>query len=170
MKKEKVKIMLYALAGLAFVTATVFTFGLNIGRRDTVNTEVSDTETMVEDQSQTEEVTETAPNQTKTNTPASIGGELTYEEALKKYEGRRIQFDPTCKATPSQLTAKTGTEVMFDNRSAVTQTISFDDQSFNILPYNYTIINLFTSAPTLPYNVIMDCGNSKNVAQVYLQK
>ena len=162
--------MLYALAGLAFVTATVFAFGLNIGNKYNDAPEEQVITEEVEDQVIPEEEKDVvAPVQSPGNAPTPIGGALSYEDALKKYEGRRIQFDPTCKATPSQMTLKNQSEIMFDNRSDVSQTVSFDDQSFNILAFNYTIVNLFTSAPDLPYTVNMHCGNQKNVAQIFLQ-
>lgn len=114
-----------------------------------------------------EEPADSVPSAQKDPSPSE--NRLSYEQAVKNYQGYRIQFGPTCKATPSQMTVKTGTEVMFDNRSAVTQTISFDDQSFEIAAFNFTVVNLFTAAPVLPYTVILHCGQSKNVAQVYLQ-
>jgi hypothetical protein len=92
---------------------------------------------------------------------------LSYEEATELYEGRRTQFDSQCNASPSKLTYKNGTEIMFDNRSELPQTISFDDQTKNLLGFSFIVIKM--DSPTAPYEVIIHCGQKKNVAQILLQ-
>ena len=170
MNNLKRKELIYALVGLAFAAALVFAFGIDIGRREAVDLESMEVAEEDQGQDNPEDIASPAQSQPQANpSSAPLGGELTYEDALKKYAGLRIQFDPTCKAIPSQMSLKSGTEVMFDNRSSVTQTVSFDDQSFDIAPFNYTVVNLFISAPVLPYTVLMHCGNAKNVAQIFLQ-
>src|SRR3989344_6758266 len=44
----------------------------------------------------------------------TIDQDLAHAKALEQYEGRVIQFNPSCQATPAKVTFKNGTAVMFD--------------------------------------------------------
>jgi hypothetical protein len=90
---------------------------------------------------------------------------MSYTEAVKAYEGHRIQFDNACQATPFSVTYKVGTKLMFDNRSNQTRKITIDGKSYSIPAYGYQIIT-FNNLGTKYAN----CDTSKNVLTVLIQK
>ena len=92
---------------------------------------------------------------------------LTYEQAIKKYEGVRIQFDASCQAIPNQITVKTGANVMFDNRSGDARWISLNNVGYYINGYDFAVLRL--ASKTLPSNVVLDCGSAQNVGQILIQ-
>jgi hypothetical protein len=98
-------------------------------------------------------------------TPAAI---LSYNDALKKYGDRRIQFDALCQAIPNSMSIKTGTAVMFDNRSGDGRWISLDNKGYYLNGYGFRILTL--SHSTLPHTTVIDCGAAQNVGQIFIQK
>ena len=101
-------------------------------------------------------------------TGTGAAANLSYNDALKKYGTNRIQFNAACQTTPSSVTYKSGTQVMFDNRSAGTHTITFNGTKHTIAGYGYAIIGMF--AAKYPTTVLVDCDKSQNVATVLIQK
>lgn len=93
---------------------------------------------------------------------------LSYQQVVDKYQGYRFQFNDQCTAIPTASTYKTGTRVMFDNRSAQQKTITLDGKGYKIGSYGFIIIPL--SASTLPHTIKVDCDEQYNAAQIYLQK
>jgi hypothetical protein len=91
-----------------------------------------------------------------------------YDALVKEYEGRRIQFDMNCQAIPNALTFKTGTKVMFDNRSGDKRTFSLNGKVYNILGYGWQLITL--SSSKLPMTYTIDCGSAQNVGTITIQK
>lgn len=121
----------------------------------------------------TNTTTNTAPtgNTAKPATkPANTQNTITtsYQEMVKKYEGRRIQFNEWCQATPSSQTYKNGTQIMFDNRGSKATTLTIDGVAYPTSAYTYRLITL--SSKTLPHTVIVNCGAQNNVAQLTLQQ
>ncbi|MFH0874288.1 MAG: hypothetical protein V1846_05640 [Candidatus Komeilibacteria bacterium] len=113
---------------------------------------------------------------TKTDTnipavkPANPAHTITtsYQEMMTKYAGRRIQFNETCQATPSSMTIKNGSQIMFDNRESKPTVLNVDGVAYPTSAYTYRLIYL--SSKTLPHTVIVNCGSQNNVAQITLQK
>jgi hypothetical protein len=91
-----------------------------------------------------------------------------YTDLVKKYEGRRIQFDINCQAIPNNITYKNGTEVMFDNRSGDARIITVGGVQHQLAGYGYKILTLTSSS--LPKNLLISCGAAVNVGQILLQK
>lgn len=106
----------------------------------------------------TKSTSTTAPSKTQT---------LTYDKALNLYSNERIQFDALCRANPSSLNARSGFNVMFDNRSGGTLSIFVDGTKYSLAAFGFKIVKL--SHATLPYTVHIDCGTGKNTAQILLQ-
>lgn len=99
---------------------------------------------------------------------AALPAPMSYQDALTKYANARIQFTPTCQATPSQATWKTGTNIMLDNRSANMRTVHLGSLGdITIKPWGFKIVR-FTSA-MLPNVITIDCDASQNVAQITIQ-
>ena len=130
-------------------------------------------------------VSETPGNETTTSTPTStpqakpaakqktpstaqLDQAAAYASALKKYAGQYIQFNPSCQATPANVTFKNGTAVMFDNRSNKQITISLDDNTFIIKPYDYLAMKV--TSKVLPKTILLSCNSSYNVGQILLQQ
>ena len=105
-------------------------------------------------------------NSIDSTTPA---GKISYQNALKLYGDRRIQFDSTCQSIPNDVTFKVGTTIMLDNRSAKARIISLDNVNYSIRPYGYIIVTLNTSA-ALPHTVSVDCGKGENQGRILLQR
>lgn len=92
----------------------------------------------------------------------------TYDQILKEYDGRQIQFDERCQAIPNNLTYKNGTQVMFDNRSGDARWISVGGAEYYLSGYGYKILTL--SSKTLPKTLYLNCGSAVNVGQILLQR
>ncbi len=95
------------------------------------------------------------------------GSNMAYGDAVKAYGDNRIQLDKTCQAHPNNVTFKTGTSIMIDNRSPQTTKVRLGD-TFTIKPYGFKIVKL--AGTTLPVTYYIDCGTSQNVATVLVQK
>lgn len=97
---------------------------------------------------------------------------LSYQEALKIYADKRIQFsinyNGACVAVPIHSVFKNGTKIMLDNRSEKTLTISLDGAVSNIAGYGFKIVTLSTKSP-LPHTLKINCNGSKGVSQLILQ-
>ena len=91
-----------------------------------------------------------------------------YEDVVKEFGGRRIQFDAMCQAIPNSFTVKSGTQVMFDNRSGDARWFTLNGFGYHLNGYSFTTVTL--SSKKLPLNVVIDCGSAQNVAQILLQK
>src|SRR5690606_21630321 len=61
---------------------------------------------------------------TWTKVSDTLNQKMSYEEALRVYSTRRIQFDGVCNPTPAMSTYKNGTEIMIDNRASVARTLT----------------------------------------------
>lgn len=93
---------------------------------------------------------------------------LSYQQALTKYEGRRLQFNDMCQATPNTVTYKDNTGIMLDNRSNKTRTIKVGT-TYTIKPYGFRIVTLpDTYRENSTYYV--DCDKSQNVATILVQE
>lgn len=96
--------------------------------------------------------------------PTSI---QSYTQLVKEYEGRRIQFDERCQATPKDPTFKNGTSILLDNRSASPRTVAVGGTEHYLIAYGYKIITL--SSSNLPKELLVSCGSSGNVGKILLQ-
>lgn len=112
------------------------------------------------------------PPPVTTPTPSNNTGigqsALSYNDALKKYGSNRIQFDTSCQAVPNNVTYKSGTQVMFDNRANVKRTIVFNGKKYTITAYGYTVVSMVASK--YPATAFIDCDSSQNIATVLIQK
>lgn len=105
------------------------------------------------------------PTGTKKPTPTP---KLSYDAALRQYEGKRIQLDAQCTATPSQAVYKSGTQIMLDNRAGQSQSVLFNLKRYTIPAYDYIIVSAVSdSTPGVTY---LDCGQKQNVATISIQK
>ncbi len=91
-----------------------------------------------------------------------------YQEMVRKFEGKRIQINDSCQATPSSQTFKNGTQVMFDNRGSKAIKLTIDGVSYPTSAYTYRLITL--TSKTLPHSVIINCNGQNNIAQFNLQQ
>ena len=90
-----------------------------------------------------------------------------YTELVKEYEGRRIQFDQYCQAVPNNITYKSGTSIMIDNRSGDARNIKVGNDVHTLAGYGYRIVAL--SGTPLPKEVLLSCGSAVNVGKILLQ-
>lgn len=111
----------------------------------------------------------TTPPKTSTKTPAKPPAKpaLTYEEAIKKYAGWRIQFDAACQPSITSMTLKTGSAIMLDNRSAAKQTITIGAKKYTVNFFNFLIVSV-TASP-LPQTLSVACNGRYNVARINVQ-
>lgn len=91
-----------------------------------------------------------------------------YQAVVEEYRDRRIQFDDACRATPNYLTFKNGPEIMLDNRGIGEKVIKLNDIAYKIGPYGFIVLQI--TAPSLPYQIEIDCNQLFNVASINLQK
>lgn len=99
-------------------------------------------------------------------------GTVAYQELLRQYVGKVVQFDNQCHGTPGQMVVKKGAKIMLDNRSNITVTVSLDNQTISLAPYYYQIVTVTTSK-ALPYDMGIDCkstkGSNTNTTTVQIQ-
>ena len=116
------------------------------------------------------ETTEPPAEPPPTSKPRTVAppNSQSYTDALKKYGSNRIQFDSSCQAQPSTVVYKSGTQVMFDNRSAETRKIVFNGKTYTIGAWNYIVVSMTNK--TYPAVAYIDCGSSQNVAKVTIEK
>jgi len=101
---------------------------------------------------------------TKETAPAP---KMTYAEALVRYKEFRLQFDTECRAVPNNVTYKSGTEIMIDNRSAANRKFVLGS-TFTVAPYDFKIVKVASNV--LPYTYLVDCGDRQNVATILVQR
>ncbi len=94
---------------------------------------------------------------------------LSYGDAVKKYQDRRIQFDPNCIPVPYYVVFKKGTSIMLDNRYNKARPIYLDGAKYNIGAYGFKIVTLTTTAK-LPHTIRIDCGTGKNNGSIFLEQ
>ncbi len=99
---------------------------------------------------------------------ASIVTPASYDEALKMYGSRRIQFDMYCQAQPTNSTYKDGTYLMLDNRSGDARIVSVNKVQYRLAGYGWKIITL--KSKTLPVTWFIDCGSAISVGKITIQK
>ncbi|MBI4090904.1 MAG: hypothetical protein HY422_02670 [Candidatus Komeilibacteria bacterium] len=123
----------------------------------------------------TEQTGTSTPTTTPPQKPAAaqpsktaIDQALAYSKALEQYKGRIIQFNQNCQAYPAVVTFKSGTAVMFDNRSPKPITIALDTNKFSIKAYDYLAMKV--TSKVLPKTISLDCNSSYNVGQVHLEQ
>ena len=92
---------------------------------------------------------------------------LTYDQAIKTYTDKRIQFDPNCFTIPVFSNFMNGTKVMFDNRYEKGRWFYLDGKGYYLEPYGFKIVTLYSK--TLPHTIMIDCGTGKNNGQILLQ-
>lgn len=92
---------------------------------------------------------------------------ISYANALAQYADRRIQFDESCQAWPNIVTYKDNTGIMIDNRSKEDVIIKVET-AYKVMAYDFKIVVL----PDIeqPKNILVDCGNSENVATILIQE
>ena len=113
-------------------------------------------------------LTAATPTPSPTPTPTSAVGSITYENAVTKYVGHRIQFNSSCQAIPTQITFRNPTTIMLDNRSAVTEKITLAGVTHTIGAYNFAIVTI--NEAKLPATLYANCNAEKNVLTVLMQK
>ena len=98
---------------------------------------------------------------------------LSYQQAISLYEGRRFQFTFTskegCEINPYYATFKEGTNIMLDNRENRAITVYLDGIGYNIGAYNFKIVRLSTLAQLI-HTINVNCDKGKNNGQIMLQQ
>lgn len=154
----KEKNTMWIVLGLVVVAIIIF-FVVRANKTDTM---VGDTDTSLETPvDATEDLTEGSVN---AGVSASA---LTYQQALVTYKDKRIQVQPSCQVIPNNVTYKTGTTIMIDNRSAVAHTMKIGS-TFTVKAWGFKIIKL--APTTVPTTYLVDCDGSQNVATILVQK
>ena len=161
------KTKIFILAGVAITAGIVIAIAAYLSANN-INQEavekMSDGVSATEENAPTPSATVTKPSPSTTAAKEAY----TYTQAIVKYQDRRIEFDTNCQAKPVISTFKNGTEIMIDNRSAAKKNFAVDGKNYTIEGFDFKIITL--TAKTFPKTIQIDCGNSKNNSNIYLQK
>lgn len=96
--------------------------------------------------------------------PAAPAPAISYDAALKAYAGNRIQFDEFCQASPNAIVLKSGTSVMFDNRSGDARWFSLDGTGYYVAGYGFRIIPMVPKS--VPHTTIIGCGSATSVGKI----
>ncbi len=100
-------------------------------------------------------------------TATPVAPTQSYTQLVAQYKDRRIQFDSSCRATPTSFVLKNGSSILLDNRANVGRTVSVDGKSYSLGAYGYQVVTL--SSATLPRTLKVSCGSSVNVSTILLQ-
>lgn len=90
---------------------------------------------------------------------------LTYTQAVAIFENTLIAFNEDCKMIPNPVFVKSGTTMMFDNRSRNARTFKLDGTSYTIPGYGFKLFQLRSTR--LPHVVQVECGS--NSGEITLQ-
>ncbi len=104
---------------------------------------------------------------TKKSTGPTSEQSVTYDQAIKDYGSKRIQFDPNCVVIPAYSNYLNNAKVMFDNRYEKGRWFYLDGKGYYLESYGFKIVTLYSK--TLPHTVKIDCGTGKNNGQILLQ-
>lgn len=98
---------------------------------------------------------------------------LSYQDALKIYQGKRFQFSSTktgaCFVTPNISTFKNNTKIMLDNREAKQITVYLNGVAHVMSALSFKIITLSATKP-LPQEVKIDCQNNYSIGKLTIQQ
>jgi hypothetical protein len=107
-------------------------------------------------------------SQTVVKIGSAATSSVTYTNLVNTYANKRIQFDMNCQAVPNNITYKSGTTIMLDNRSGDARVISVGGIKYQLSGYGYAIVTLY--GQTLPKQLFINCGAAVNVGVILLQK
>lgn len=166
MEQNKNTKMIWAIV----IIAAIAIIGFLVMRDNKMKTTDTDNTNVVTEVEGVEDTTDPTTGKPAVSTTTGAGAvSLSYSQALAKYKNTRIQLgsDPSCGATPKNMTFKNGTTVMIDNRSPQARTFKLGS-TYSIKAYGFRIVTLNSS--TLPATWLLDCGTQQNVATILLQK
>ena len=106
----------------------------------------------------------------KATAKPTVTANPTYGQLITQYAGRRIQFDQYCQANPRDLSLKSGTAIMLDNRSGDARTVKVGSTAHYLAGYGYKIVTVSAPASQLPKSISLSCGAAVNVGTILLQK
>ncbi len=104
-----------------------------------------------------------SPSKSPTRKPATVPS-MNYDEALKTYEGKRIQFDAYCQASPNAIVVTSGSSVMFDNRSGDARWFSLDGVGYYVAGYGFRVIPM--APKSVPHTYVIGCGSATSVGKI----
>lgn len=159
MKENKKNLIIGGVIVLGLVAAIVVLFSI-LKDKAVVVTEVAP--------EKSGEVSEVFPPKAVVSVKKPVVKDL-YAKALAEYSqnGRRIQFNELCQATPFLSTFANGTTIMLDNRSNQDRTIRIGEKIYTVSAYSYELANLLVS--TSPTTYYVDCDSQQNPATIIVQ-
>jgi hypothetical protein len=83
---------------------------------------------------------------------------LTYTQASAIFANTLITFNEDCQMVPNPILVKSGTTLMFDNRSRNARTFKLDGVSYTIPGYGFKLFQLRSTK--LPHVVKVECGSN----------
>lgn len=105
----------------------------------------------------------------KTTAPAKAPVAMSYQQALKTYAGRQIQFSVNasgyCTMTPYNASFMKGTTIMMDNRYSQQIKIFLNGVAYYISGYSFKIITLSST----PKTIKVDCQSGKNNGSILVR-
>ncbi len=69
----------------------------------------------------------------------NVTNALSYEEALKSYQGRVMQFDANCRVAPVTTVVPVKSVVMLGNQSKWQRSVIVGPRTYSIAPYDYVL-------------------------------
>lgn len=92
---------------------------------------------------------------------------LTRDQATTIFAKERIEFNEGCVISPNLIRVKSGTILMFDNRSRDAIAFRLDGANYTIPGYGFELLQLKSNK--LPHIVKVECGDGRNTAEINLQ-
>ncbi len=173
MQTEK-KLLIGGVVALVIIIAIVTTVVIRSKHKAELNNQpvpvgqVTEVPSSGEPASSTPSAASSTPQAQKQPAQARPAPALTYTQAVKAYQDRRIQFDNACTATPNYLVYKNPVNIMLDNRSNSTKKITVNGQTYQLAAYDFTTI--IVNVKNLPQQVKVGCGQLSNAASILMEK
>ena len=102
--------------------------------------------------------------------PSKVTPKMSYADAFALYSKTRVQLGAKCNPTPFAPVYKNGATIMIDNRSGENRIVAVGETTYHVNAYDYVLATLSYPEATLPVKVLLDCGNTQNVATLTVEK
>lgn len=149
---EKNKLQMWVLVAAAIIIAIILFFVF--GGKQMVNNQPTTEPESVQD--------------IDTQDTGIAASAISYNDALIKYAGRRIELDKDCHGYPASISYKDNVGIMIDNRSSMTRTVKVGT-TFTIKPWGFKIVVL-PDVYLVSKTLLVDCDGSQNVATILIQE
>jgi hypothetical protein len=90
--------------------------------------------------------------------------EMSYQDALQIYQGRVVQLNPNCRASPVTISVPPKSVIMIGNQSQWQRSVIVGPRTYSIAPYDYVL-----AAFNMPGAFAITCDSVQSVGIIAVQ-